>query len=47
MVSNKVPATPHCLSDGIIKARESHRERVEKDGKRKRLWRLGIGIGEK
>ncbi len=26
MVSNKVPATAHCLSDGIHKAKESWRE---------------------
>lgn len=26
VVSNKVPATAHCLSDGIHKAKESRRE---------------------
>lgn len=39
MVSNKVPATAHCLSDGIHKAKESCREQ-------KRLGR-GRGLWEK
>lgn len=35
MVSNKVPATAHCLSDGIHKAKE----RTEEDDRRGRaLW---------
>lgn len=54
MVSNKVPATAHCLSDGIHKAKESRGEQkgtAEKaedcgeEGKQTR-WK-NMGIGEK
>lgn len=33
MVSNKVPATAHCLSDGIHKAKESWGEQQKTDEK--------------
>lgn len=33
MVSNKVPATAHCLSDGIHKAKESCREQKGSGGR--------------
>lgn len=36
MVSNKVPATAHCLSDGIHKAKESNREQ-QRMTKRERI----------
>lgn len=35
MVSNKVPATAHCLSDGIHKAKE----RTKEDRRGRGLWR--------
>lgn len=34
MVSNKVPATAHCMSDGIHKAKESWEEQQRKGRKR-------------
>lgn len=34
MVSNKVPATAHCLSDGIHKAKE----RTKEDRRGRGLW---------
>lgn len=45
MVSNKVPATAHCLSDGIHKAKESCREQKGAAGRQGIVGKGRAGVG--
>lgn len=40
MVSNKVPATAHCLSDGIHQAKESWGEQQKMDEEAEDWWKV-------